>query len=78
MSLLRVTNLGTSAATVSVAGVDGAGRPSAGELTMTIPVGASQTVDATELETGAPNADGGLGDGRPSGSCSWSAASRSA
>ena len=63
-SLLRIANIGEDTATVSVAGVDDAGAPGAGTVTVQLAAGAARTYSAAELESGnATGLDGSLGDG---------------
>ena len=63
-SLLRLVNLGETAAAVSIAGVDDTGASSAGPVTVEIPSGAVRTYSAAELEAGdATGLTGSLGDG---------------
>ena len=63
-SLLRVVNMGEGNATVSIDGVDDAGEPGGGTVTMEVPAGAARTYSAAELESGnAAGLDGSLGDG---------------
>ena len=67
MSLLRLVNPGDEEAEATVTGVDDAGLSPGGPVLLTLPAGASCTVDAAQLESGnglacgAPQ--GGLGDG---------------
>ena len=63
VSRLRLVNPGEEAAEVSIAGVDDRGRSSAGEVTTTIPAGASRTFTAADLESGSDGLEGMLGDG---------------
>ena len=62
-SLLRLINPGRSEAEVAVTGVDDLGTSPGGAVRVSIPAGASWTIWADELETGAPGLDGTLGDG---------------
>ena len=63
VSRLRLVNPGEEAAEVSIAGVDDRGRSSVGEVTTTIPAGASRTFTAADLESGSDGLEGMLGDG---------------
>ena len=62
MSRLRIVNLGSEPASVSVTGVDDAGRSPGGAVSLSLAAGAAEVCDAPELESGAGLA-GGLGDG---------------
>ena len=61
-SMLRLVNPGDAEASVSIRGVDDRGRQ-AGPVRFTVAAGASRTVSALELEEGASDLDGALGDG---------------
>ena len=61
-SRLRLVNPGEALASVSIRGVDDRGR-SAGPVHLEVAAGASRTVSALELEAGAGELDGALGDG---------------
>ena len=63
VSRLRLINLGEEAAEASVVGVDDRGESPGGEVTTTIPAGASRTFTAAELESGGEGLGGALGDG---------------
>ena len=63
VSRLRLVNSGEVAAEVSIAGVDDRGTSPGGEVTATIPAGASRTFTAAALESGGEGLEGGLGDG---------------
>ena len=62
-SLLRLINPGDGSAKVTITGIDGNGAPGESEITLTIPDGKSRTVGAWDLESGADELDGALGDG---------------
>ncbi len=61
-SSLRLVNTGTGSEQVSISGVDDAGSI-AGPVTLTLPAGQSRTLSALDLEEGARNVEGTLGDG---------------
>ena len=63
VSRLRLVNPGEEAAEVSIVGVDDRGESPGGEVTTTIPAGASRTFTAVELESGGEGLEGMLGDG---------------
>ncbi len=63
LSLLRVMNLGASAARVEVEGVDDRAAPAASAVAFEIPAFASRTLTAAELEDGASDLEGAFGDG---------------
>ena len=63
-SRLRLTNPGPEPALVTIAGRDDTGLPApGGDVRLTVPPGATRTVTADELESGAADLDGRLGDG---------------
>ena len=63
-SRLRLTNPGPEPAWVTIAGLDDAGLPAPdGDVRLTVPPGATRTVTADELESGAADLEGRLGDG---------------
>ena len=62
VSRLRLVNPGPEDAQVTITGVDDAGA-SGGSVTVTVPAGASRTIEAADLEAGAEGFDGALGDG---------------
>ena len=63
-SLLRLANIGEADATVAITGMDDAGAPGAGTVTVDVPARGARTVTASELESGgAAGQDGSLGDG---------------
>ena len=63
-SRLRLTNPGSEPAWVTIAGLDDAGlRAPGGDVRLTVPPGATRTVTADELESGAVDLDGRLGEG---------------
>ena len=62
VSRLRLVNPGETNARVSVTGADDQGA-TGGEVTFTVPAGASRTVTAAELESGGDGLTGRLGDG---------------
>ena len=61
-SRLRIVNLGSELASVSVTGVDDAGLSPGGAVELSLATGAAEVCDAPELESGS-GVDGGLGDG---------------
>ena len=63
VSLLRLANDSDAAATVSIIGVDDAGRRG-GEVGATIPSGQATTFTAAQLEEGAPGLVGRMGSGQ--------------
>ena len=63
VSSLRLVNTGTEDALVTITGVDDAGESPGGSVTVTVPAGASRTMEAADLEAGAEGFDGALGDG---------------
>ena len=62
-SLLRLINPADVTAEVTITGIDGNGAPGQGDVTLDVPAGGSRTVGAWDLESGAENLDGALGDG---------------
>ena len=62
-SLLRIVNVGTTAAEVEVSGTDDLGRPGAGVVRLAVPAGAATTLTAAQLEEGGPELSGRLGKG---------------
>ena len=63
VSHIRITNAGGGEARVAARGLDGHRRSPGSEIRFSIPVGASVTHDAAELESGATDMEGSLGDG---------------
>ena len=63
VSWLRLVNPGEDEAEVSIVGIDDRGESPGGEVTTTIPAGASRTFTAVELESGGEGLEGMLGDG---------------
>ena len=63
VSKLRLVNPGNRDIRVRITGQDDAGRRSAGAVKLTLSRGSARMVDAVQLEAGAPEARGGLGDG---------------
>ena len=63
VSWLRLVNPGEEEAEVSIVGIDDRGESPGGEVTTTIPAGASRTFTAVELESGGEGLEGALGDG---------------
>ena len=61
-SLLRLVNPGAAEAAVTITGVDDRGRHR-GPVRLSIPPRAARTISAADLEGGAANLDGTLGDG---------------
>ena len=65
VSKLRLINPADSEATITVSGVDDAGAaPPEGEVTLTVPAGASAEITAQQLEAGAAHFKGRFGDGK--------------
>ena len=64
VSLLRLVNPGAEDARVTLTGTDDAGAPGASAVTLTVPAGTSRTISSVDLEEGADNLNGVLGDGR--------------
>ena len=62
-SLLRLMNTGDQDAEVTITGTDDTGASPGGEVSLTLPAGASRTIDARGLESGVAGLDGALGDG---------------
>ena len=60
---LRLLNTGDKAAEVTITGVDDAGNSPGTEVRLSIPSGAARTLTAAELESGALDLEGALGDG---------------
>ena len=67
VSRLRLVNPGEEAAEVSIVGVDDRGESPGGEVTTTIPAGASRTYTAAALESGGEGLEGRSGTARASG-----------
>ena len=63
VSRLRLVNPGADDAEVTITGIDDAGASPGGTLTVTVPAGASRTIEAADLEAGAEGFGGALGDG---------------
>ena len=63
VSRLRLVNPGADDAEVTITGVDDAGASPGGTLTVTVPAGASRTIEAADLEAGGDGFGGALGDG---------------
>ena len=64
VSNLRLVNPTAVDAEVTVAGIDDAGASPGTAVVLTVPAGASRTVDAATLEDGGEGIDGALGDGK--------------
>lgn len=62
-SLLRIVNVGTEAAAVTVRGTDDRGRPSARAVRLEVAAGAVRTLTAAQLEEGGSGLEGLLGNG---------------
>ena len=62
-SKLRIVNVASRPAHVSIAGIDDAGEPSGGIVQLSIPAGVARTLAATQLERGNFGLRGALGDG---------------
>ena len=63
VSRLRVINPGREAAEVTVRGTDDTGASPGGPVRFSVPAGAAREFDAMQLEAGAADLDGALGDG---------------
>ena len=63
VSTLRLVNLGSTDAAVTIRGTDDQGVAGLGEVGLTIPAGAAAAVTAQDLESGGTGLDGRLGDG---------------
>ena len=63
VSRLRVINPTDEAASVTVTGIDDQGASPATAVTLTVPAGASRTLQSGELEFGGEGLSGALGDG---------------
>ena len=63
VSRLRLLNTGSEDLAVRVRGIDDAGAPSAGTVSVTVPARRSVTLDAAALEAGGGGFEGSLGDG---------------
>ncbi len=63
VSSLRLVNPGPEAAQVTITGRDDRGASPGGAVELTIPAGAARTYTAAQLEDGAPDLTGALGDG---------------
>ena len=64
VSRLRLLNAGPEDLPVRIRGIDDAGAPSAGTVSLTVPARRSATLDAQALEAGGAGFDGALGDGK--------------
>ena len=62
-SVLRLVNRSEAAAAVTITGRDDTGAAGEGEVRLRIPAGAARMLGASELETGADDFEGALGDG---------------
>ena len=63
VSRLRLVNPGAEDAQVTITGIDDAGASPGAPVTVTVPAGASRTIEAADLEAGADGFAGALGDG---------------
>ena len=63
VSGLRLVNLGAEDAQVTITGIDDAGVSPGSTVALTVPAGASRSIEAADLEAGAEGFDGSLGDG---------------
>ena len=63
VSGLRLVNPGSEDAEVTITGIDDNGASHGGAVTVTVPAGASRTIEAADLEAGADGFAGALGDG---------------
>ena len=64
VSSLRLTNLGGALAEAAITGIDDQGESPGTGVRVDIPVGATVTLTAADLESGTAGVDGKLGDGR--------------
>ena len=64
VSVLRVVNPGVDDVEVTIRGMDGTRSSPRGEVRVMVRAGAARSLTAAELEAGAPDFDGRLGDGR--------------
>ena len=62
-SRLRLINPGEAAAQVKITGIDDRGEDSQGAVSIAVPARASRTLTAQDLEGGAEDSEGALGDG---------------
>ncbi|MCY3624067.1 MAG: metallophosphoesterase [Gammaproteobacteria bacterium] len=63
VSQLRLVNAGDATAEVTIRGIDGQGAQSAGSASVSVSPGTSRTLTAQQLEDGADDLEGALGDG---------------
>ena len=63
MSWLRIVNPGEASADVTIAGTDDRGQSPGSHVVATVPAGGVRTYSAAELEAGADDLEGALGDG---------------
>ena len=63
VSSLRLINPGDEEAQVTIRGIDDAGESPGGDVELSVAAGAARTVTAAELESGAEDLQGALGDG---------------
>ncbi len=63
VSRLRLVNPGAEDAQVTITGIDDAGASPGAPVTVTVPAGASRTIEVADLEAGADGFAGALGDG---------------
>ena len=63
ISILRLVNLGSEEAAVTINATDDAGSPGLNEIVLTIDAGAAMEITAAELESGTAGFEGMLGDG---------------
>ena len=63
VSQLRIVNLGTEPAQVTIKGIDGNGASPGSDVVFEVPAGRSRTLDARALEAGGEGFTGALGDG---------------
>ena len=63
VSRLRLVNPGAEDAQVTITGIDDAGASPGAPVTVTVPAGASRSIEAAGLEAGADGFAGALGDG---------------
>ena len=64
VSRLRLVNRAEAQAAVTITGLDDSGRAGEGAVTLTLPAGAARMLSALDLESGAEDSEGALGDGR--------------
>ena len=63
VSILRLVNPSGAAADITIRGTDDKGMPGGGEVTLSLEPGTAREITAAELESGASELSGALGDG---------------